>query len=131
MTELWRKLWQVVKMIDGGDVSKTQQWFRFFMAPGVGHCAMDTDPYFEALVKWVETGEAPETILHQVSANTTRPLCLHPEVAIYSGSGSTGDPANFACGPNPVGPDTEDCDARVNQRLFGEPFVPSAPCPGC
>ena len=64
-------------------------------------------------------------------ANTTRPLCLHPEVAIYSGSGSTGDPANFACGPNPVGPDTEDCDARVNQRLFGEPFVPSAPCPGC
>ena len=39
--------------------------------------------------------------------------------------------SNFECGPNPVGPDTEDYDARINRRLFGTPFVPSKPCPGC
>lgn len=93
--------------------------------------AMDTDPYFEAVVKWVENGTAPETVLHQVSAKTTRPLCPHPNVAVYKGSGSTDDAVNFECGENPVGPDTENCNARVNERLFNEPFVPSAPCPGC
>ena len=58
---------------------------------------------------------------------------MHPQVAVYKGDGPTGDPANFACGENlpEVGPDTEDCDARVNMRLFGEPFVASKPCPGC
>ena len=56
-----------------------------------------------------------------------------PAVAVYKGTGSTNQAANFACGPNlpSIAVDTEDCDARVNQRLFGMPFVPSAPCPGC
>merc|ERR1712196_410424 len=120
---------QVVQRADGGNLSTTQEWFRFFLAPGVGHCAMDTDPYFKALVAWVENGTAPERVLQRVSARTTRPLCPHPSVAVYTGVGSTDDPANFVCGPNPVGADTEDCDARVNERLFGKPFVPSAPCP--
>ena len=122
---------QVVDRSDHGNLTATQEWFRFFMAPGVAHCGMDTSPYFEALVDWVEKGVAPERILHRISAKTTRPLCPHPTVAVYKGGGSTGDPDNFVCGTNPVGPDTEDCDARVNQRLFGKPFVPSAPCPGC
>ena len=123
---------QVTKTISKGNRSATQDWFRFFMAPGVGHCAMDTDAYFDALVKWVEKDTAPESILHRVSSETTRPLCPHPNVAIYKGSGSTDDAANFECGANPVGPDSvEDCDSRVNTRLFGSPFVPSAPCPGC
>ena len=86
---------------------------------------------YQAVVEWVERGTAPETVLHQVSAKTTRPLCPHPTVALYKGSGSTDDAANFECGENPVGPDTEDCNARQNTRLFGKPFVPSAPCPGC
>eukprot|EP00040_Diaphanoeca_grandis_P020936 m.111350 g.111350 ORF g.111350 m.111350 type:complete len:615 (-) comp28115_c0_seq1:975-2819(-) len=122
---------QVINISDGGNLTATQEWFRFFMAPGVAHCGMDTFGYFEALVNWVENGTAPETIAHKVDSNNTRPLCPHPHVAVYKGSGSTNDPNNFACGPNPVGADTEDCDARVNNRLFGMPFVPSAPCPGC
>ena len=92
---------------------------------------MDTTPYFTALVAWVEEGKAPDTVLHKVSAKTTRPLCPHPQVAIYDGHGSPDDAASFECGANPVGADTEALDARVNQRLFGKPFVPSAPCPGC
>ena len=121
----------VTNTSDGGDLAKTQKWFRLFMAPGVAHCMMDTNPYFEALVAWVENRTAPEIILHQISDENIRPLCPHPRVAVYKGSGSTGDPANFECGPNPVGPDTEDVDSCVNRRLFGKPFVPSAPCPGC
>ncbi len=27
----------------------------------------------------------------------TRPLCVYPKVAVYKGSGSTNDAANFAC----------------------------------
>ena len=59
-------------------------------------------------------------------------LCIsRTQVAVYKGTGSTDDADNFECGANPAGADTEDCNARMNQRLFGEPFVPSAPCPGC
>jgi|TARA_B110000208_G_scaffold191464_1_gene258393 hypothetical protein len=123
---------QVTKTIDGGNHSATLDWFRFFMAPGVAHCGMDTTVYFDALVEWVEHGVAPTQVVHQVSEKTTRPLCPHPTVAVYSGSGSTDDAANFKCGANtPVGADMEDADARINMRLFGKPFVPSAPCPGC
>ena len=121
---------QVVKSSDGGNLTATQEWMRLFMTPGVSHCGMDTTPFFEALVAWVEKGTAPSTILHQVSAKTPRPLCPHPQVAVYKGSGSTDDAANFACGANTVA-DTEDANSRVNMRLFGVPFVPSSPCPGC
>ena len=91
----------------------------------------------------MERGNAPETLPLTIRQTTmrpagdsggppTRPLCPHPQVAVYKGTGSTDDAANFECGANPVGPDVvEDCDARVNERLFGKPFVPSAPCPGC
>ena len=68
---------------------------------------------------------APASIVHRVSKKTSRPLCPHPQVAIYDGHGSPDDAASFECGANPVGADTEALDARVNQRLFGKPFVPS------
>ena len=123
---------QVTKITSKGNLTATQEWFRFFMAPGVSHCGMDTDPYFMALVDWVEHGIAPETVLHKVKPGTTRPLCPHPAVAVYKGSGDTGDPNSFECGANPVGPDrVEVCDAEVNNRLFGVPYVASLPCPGC
>lgn len=126
---------QVVKVTDGGNLSATQKWFRFFMAPGIAHCGMDTNPYFDAVVAWVENGTIPETILHQVSAQTTRPLCPHPHVAVYKGTGSPDDAANFVCGPNPVdagGVDiAEVVNAHQNNRIFGKPYIPSAPCPGC
>ena len=83
----------------------------------------------------MEGGYAPETLPLTIRQTTmrpagdsggppTRPLCPHPKVPVYSGSGSTDDAANFACGDNPV-VDTEDADARANQRIFGAPFPPS------
>jgi len=46
----------------------------------------------------------PKTITATVSASGTvkqsRPLCPYPQTAIYNGSGSTDDAANFHCGGN-------------------------------
>ena len=67
----------------------------------------------------MENGTPPDKLIVKVNGKTTRPLCPHPSVAVYKGTGSTHDAANFECGENtPVGKDAEDCDARVNQRLF-------------
>jgi hypothetical protein len=58
-----------------------------------------------ALVRWVEHGVAPDRIIAARYFNDdpaqgvarTRPLCPYPEVAVYDGSGSTDDAANFHC----------------------------------
>lgn len=75
------------------------------MAPGVAHCGGGTGPAprdpFQALVDWVEKGEAPDTLLaDQVlpeGGTRTRPLCPYPSVAEYIGSGSYDDAANYVC----------------------------------
>ena len=89
----------------GGGYAQTQQFFRHFMAPGVGHCGGGTGPQpqnlLQAVVDWVEQGTAPDRILASRSlgggAVQTRPLCPYPAVATYTGSGSTDDAANFVC----------------------------------
>jgi feruloyl esterase len=54
-----------------------------------------------ALENWVEHGVAPARIVaaHLTSgkADRTRPLCPYPQVAVYTGSGSTDEAANFVC----------------------------------
>ena len=59
---------------------------------------------FDALVDWVENRTPPRTILSTVTSGDavtrTRPLCPYPQTAIYKGSGSTDDAANFYCGGN-------------------------------
>jgi len=91
------------------DFSSVQQFYRLFLAPGVGHCGGGAGPApmdpFDALVRWVEKGVAPATLLASGGAaappaGRTRPLCPYPSKAIYNGSGSTDDAANFHCGGN-------------------------------
>jgi hypothetical protein len=95
---------------DRPDFHKLQKFYRLFRAPGVGHCGGPTTPagiptapqpqnLFDALVNWVENGVAPETILATMPGRS-RPLCPYPQTAIYNGSGSTDDAANFHCGGN-------------------------------
>jgi feruloyl esterase len=84
----------------------TQDFYRLFMVPGMGHCSGGAGTFtFDALtplVQWVEKGIAPDTIpasrLADGKAVRTRPLCPYPQTAIYKGSGSTDDAANFSCG---------------------------------
>jgi hypothetical protein len=88
----------------GGGYKRTQQFARLFMAPGNGHCGGGNGPQaqdlFGAVVRWVENGQAPDTILASkpiTGGTQTRPLCPYPKFALYTGSGSTDDAANFVC----------------------------------
>jgi hypothetical protein len=95
---------------DDPDFKKLQRFYRLFRAPGVGHCGIAStgpvpvDP-FGAMVKWVEHGVAPDSLLAAggsaaPATGRTRPVCAYPQTAIYNGSGSTDDAANFHCGGN-------------------------------
>jgi Tannase and feruloyl esterase len=92
------------------DFKALQRFYRLFRAPGVGHCGFNSagpipvDP-FGALVNWVEHGVAPDSLLASggsaaPASGRTRPICPYPQTAIYNGTGSTDDAANFHCGGN-------------------------------
>ena len=89
-----------------GGAESTAKFARLFLAPGVGHCGGGPGPapdgQFDAVVRWVEQGQAPATLKAVRRGQggvvvRTRPLCQFPEVAKYKGSGSTDDAANFVC----------------------------------
>jgi len=104
---------------------QTDSFVRLFMVPGMQHCAggagpdafgqnrpgVNDDPLHDidaALERWVEQGVAPEKLIATKykegapaasagSVSRTRPLCPYPQIARWTGSGSTDDAANFAC----------------------------------
>ena len=88
---------------DKPDFERVQDFYRLFRAPGVAHCGGGTGPQpqdlFGALVNWAENGVAPDQILAS-GGGRTRPLCPYPQTAIYNGSGSTDEAANFSCDGN-------------------------------
>jgi feruloyl esterase len=93
-----------------GGPAETQKFFRLFMAPGMGHCNGGPGPNsldaLSALEGWVERGVTPEQITasrrrSDGSLERTRPLCVYPKVARWSGRGSTDDAANFSCVTEP------------------------------
>jgi hypothetical protein len=94
---------RVVKALGGAEAA--QRTARLFMAPGVAHCGGGAgaapQDLIGAIVKWVERGEAPDTIpaARALPDGTmrTRPLCRYPERAVWTGAGSTDDAANFVC----------------------------------
>jgi hypothetical protein len=102
-----------------GASSGTQDFYRLFMVPGMGHCgggvgansfgngaSAQTDPdhdILSALERWVETRVAPAKIIAtgsvvgDASKVLTRPLCPYPQVARYNGTGDPNNAASFAC----------------------------------
>jgi feruloyl esterase len=98
----------VVKAMGG--LEPTREFFRFFLAPGMGHCGGGPGPNtFDALTameQWSEKGVAPNRIVAQHltggKIDRTRPLCLYPLVARWKGAGTTDDAVNFACVPEPL-----------------------------
>jgi feruloyl esterase len=82
---------------------------RLFMVPGMGHCpggngssTFDLDT-IAMLDQWKSTGHAPDQVIaqHRTAGQADRKIlvCAYPNAAIYKGSGSVDDPANFRCGP--------------------------------
>ncbi|MEO8681879.1 MAG: tannase/feruloyl esterase family alpha/beta hydrolase, partial [Vicinamibacterales bacterium] len=93
----------VVKTMGG--LAATRDFYRLFMAPGMGHCAGGPGPNtfdaIGALEQWVEKGVAPDKLIATHHTNgkpdRTRPLCQYPMVARHKGTGSIDDAANFSC----------------------------------
>ena len=79
--------------------------YRLFMAPGMNHCGGGDGPnrfdMVTALEQWREQGKPPDQILalheRDGKVDRTRPLCPYPQIAKYSGTGSTDDARNFTC----------------------------------
>jgi feruloyl esterase len=86
---------------------KQDDWMRLFLMPGVAHCGGGVGPdqadFLGAMERWREKGEAPSQITATRPAGRgaappmSRPLCPHPQVARYTGSGSTDEAKNFTC----------------------------------
>lgn len=95
--------WRALDAASGGTAAA---FARLFAVPGMNHCAggpaTDRFDAFSALVDWVEKGIAPERIVATAGPaapwpGRTRPLCVYPRQARYSGSGSIEEAANFVC----------------------------------
>ena len=88
-----------------GGASKVQGAYRLFLAPGMAHCGGGDGPntfdMVTALEQWVEQRKAPDQLIASHSTggvvDRTRPLCPYPQIAAYTGSGSTNEAANFVC----------------------------------
>src|SRR5262245_38985305 len=84
---------------------RTRDFFRLFMVPGMAHCGggigPDQSDAVTAVIDWVEASKAPDSIVASRVTNgqvvRTRPLCPYPQVARYSGKGSSDDATNFHC----------------------------------
>jgi hypothetical protein len=106
------------KVLDfyGGDAN-VSPWFRFFLAPGVGHCGGGAGPQpqnlFNTLVAWAEGAAAPDSILSS-GGGRTRPLCPFPQTAIYDGTGNPNLASSFACGGN-VQTKEAKCDGLITK----------------
>jgi len=72
-------------------------------------------------VDWVERGMAPQRIIatkyvedqQPLAVQMTRPICVYPLVAKYSGSGDPNDAASFACAPAPGRTDPSQVPASI------------------
>jgi feruloyl esterase len=88
-----------------GGVAEISDSYRLFMIPGMFHCGggdgTSTFDMVAALDNWVTSGKAPDQIPASRTRNgavdRTRPLCPYPQVAVYKGTGSTDEAANFSC----------------------------------
>ena len=86
-------------------VSASSESVRLFMAPGMAHCTGGEGPntfdMITALERWAEQGLAPNRITAALVSSgktiRTRPLCPYPQVAHYTGRGTTDDAVNFVC----------------------------------
>lgn len=87
-----------------GGPKKTSRFARLFLVPGVDHGFRGPGPtptgYFEALMRWVEDGKAPDMLMGERRDQSgkvigKRPLYPYPSISIYKGSGDPEDPKNF------------------------------------
>jgi tannase/feruloyl esterase len=102
-----------------GGLTEVQKFYRFFPYPGNGHCGPNSFPpsfgvpnpqpnapwinsndLFNALVNWVENGQAPAELTAWNGPNDTgtfsRPICEYPDTLSYRG-GPISNATSFTC----------------------------------
>ena len=89
---------------DNGGVKLTRDWSRLFLVPGVGHCrggkqGLDRFDMLSAVVEWVESDKAPESIRATGPAfpGRSRLLCPYPKHGHYLGKGDSENAQNYEC----------------------------------
>jgi feruloyl esterase len=113
-----------VVQAQGNSLSATQDFFRYYLVPGMGHCSSITggpgvgdfgqpySPYVPKdqahdillkLVDWVENKNAPDSIIatrYTDPSGTTvaleRPICTYPKIPTYQGGDAT-KASSFNC----------------------------------
>jgi feruloyl esterase len=93
-----------------GGRDAAQAFFRLFMVPGMDHCGVGDGPgirdagrdLLTALERWVETKEAPASLLMTKTDSAgkvlwTRPACPYPQRAVYTGRGDRNAATSFRC----------------------------------
>ena len=119
------------KRVEGvmGGAHAVDQFYRLFLAPGVGHCGNGEGPMPRSalltLVDWVEKGEAPE-ILEAETTNTrgelvTRELCAYPGKSKYMGLGDANRASSWSCVDGTERPESHLQDQASEQvgRILG------------
>ncbi len=108
---------------DAQALKNTQEFYRLFMVPGMGHCSGGPGPnafgglaqpetpadaqhdLLTALEQWVEHGVAPAQLVATKYTNDDpkqgiamqRPLCPYPEEVHYKGQGNPAQATSFEC----------------------------------
>jgi feruloyl esterase len=88
-----------------GGQKDLESFARLYLVPGMHHCSGGPGPnefdMLTVLENWVEHNVPPAAVVatHKTNGTVdrTRPLCPHPQVARYSGTGSIDEAANFRC----------------------------------
>jgi feruloyl esterase len=89
---------------DNGGAEAVRASSRIFMVPGMGHCqggsvTLDRFDLLSAVVDWVESGKAPESVVATGPSlpGQSRPLCAWPAHAQYAGSGDPKQASSYIC----------------------------------
>ena len=113
-----------VVQAQGGDLAATQEFFRYYLVPGMGHCSSITggpgvgdfgqpySPYVPKdasrdmllnLVDWVENKRAPDSLIATRFADPSgatvameRPICTYPKLPTFVGGDAT-KASSFQC----------------------------------
>lgn len=94
---------RVEMLMDGAH--EVDKFYRLFLAHGVEHCSGGHGPFpadpLAALVRWVEEGDAPETIEAETMTyegdRVTRELCAWPGSPQYMGIGDAKRASSWSC----------------------------------
>ncbi|HTU72997.1 MAG TPA: tannase/feruloyl esterase family alpha/beta hydrolase [Trebonia sp.] len=93
-----------------GGLHRTQQFFRYYLAPGVSHCGTPgpgsiapTNP-MQQVINWVEQDKAPAVLNASGTINgtaVTRPLCPYPDPDAAYTRGNPSQAGSYTCQDEP------------------------------